>query len=188
MPDEFVRWGETWAKLHPGWAMKLWTEENLPASRFPSHLERACHLAQRANIYRYELLLREGGVYVDTDFECLRNIEELVDDCGFFAAYQTEDSVNNAFIGSEPGHPVARLLTEGIPEMAPERSRSLGANYLTPRVMGRSDVKLFPREMFYPYKWNELDRRGEVFPDAYAVHHWSSKWHGASFKLFSSCA
>jgi hypothetical protein len=35
--------------------------------------------------------------------------------------------------------------------------------------------------LFYPYDWTELHRRGETFPDAYAVHHWSSKWFKPSF-------
>ena len=26
--------------------------------------------------------------------------------------------------------------------------------------------------------WDEPERRGEPFPDAYAVHHWAESWRG----------
>ena len=41
--------------------------------------------------------------------------------------------------------------------------------------------KAVPRELLYPYLWDEMDRRNEDFaetcPEAYAVHHWASSWH-----------
>ncbi|MDQ2911487.1 MAG: hypothetical protein M3R26_00365 [Actinomycetota bacterium] len=38
------------------------------------------------------------------------------------------------------------------------------------------EVTLFPRELFYPYGWEEPHRRHERFDDAYAVHHWAMSW------------
>ena len=34
LPDEFAAYGQTWLDHHPGWELKLWTDENFPrASR-----------------------------------------------------------------------------------------------------------------------------------------------------------
>jgi hypothetical protein len=40
-------------------------------------------------------------------------------------------------------------------------------------------VTIFGAERFYPYLWDEPERAGEDFPDAYAVHHWAASWRGA---------
>jgi inositol phosphorylceramide mannosyltransferase catalytic subunit len=46
----------------------------------------------QSDIARYEILLQVGGVYIDTDFECLRNVEPLIDGIECFAA-QERDAV-----------------------------------------------------------------------------------------------
>ena len=35
MPIEFLEWQKTWTSLNPSWTLKLWTEDNLPDSRWP---------------------------------------------------------------------------------------------------------------------------------------------------------
>jgi hypothetical protein len=37
-------------------------------------------------------------------------------------------------------------------------------------------VTIFGADKFYPYLWDEPERAGDEFPDAYAVHHWSLSW------------
>src|SRR5436190_16517529 len=78
MPEDFRRYGESWRRHHPGWRMRLWTDEDLPELGDRRALERARHHAERANLVRYEVLRRFGGVYVDTDVECLRPIGPLL--------------------------------------------------------------------------------------------------------------
>src|SRR5581483_2776119 len=83
LPDEYRRYQQTWLDHHQGWELRLWTEEGLPAG-----------------LRRPELLWREGGVYVDTDFECLRSIEPLIEDAELFITLAKPDRVNNALMGS----------------------------------------------------------------------------------------
>ena len=79
MPAEFEAFGATWLQHHPGWKMKLWTEANLPPLVNRWAFQQARTLAGRSDVARYEILFRCGGIYVDTDFECLRNLERLID-------------------------------------------------------------------------------------------------------------
>ncbi len=181
-PAQFQTWGRTWLDHHPGWELKTWTEETLPPSRYPRLLARCVSLAQRANVFRYEILLREGGVYVDADLECRRNIERLIAGAEAFAARQEDDAgapdaVNNAFLGAVPGHPLLEELVADVPLAHPEVPYSLGAIFLTAHLRAYPQVRIFDRALFNPYRWDELHRRGEAFPEAYAVHHWSSKWY-----------
>src|SRR5437763_13179641 len=105
MPREFEEYGETWARLHPDWEMRLWTEDSLPEVRWREIHDTSRTGAERADILRYELLLRFGGVYVDADFECRRAIDSLIRDIDFFAGENAPHRVANGIIGAVPDHP-----------------------------------------------------------------------------------
>lgn len=95
-----VVWRRRWIDLHPNWRFAFWREGKEPAtlgpatltcehteikSSWPELLARSCHLAQRANIWRYEIVNRFGGVYIDTDIEPLRPLDDLLTDLEAFA-------------------------------------------------------------------------------------------------------
>lgn len=187
LPAEFAAFGESWRRLHPDWEMRLWTDANLPPLANQALFDSAPSFAAKADILRYELLLRFGGVYVDTDFECLKNIEPLLDGVECFVAQQKDlDAdfgkfcyVNNALMGAVPGHPLFRDLVESLPQhmasLPPDIPASYltGPHFLTTLLQAHPEVKIFSSKFFYPYTATERWRRHEKFPDAYAVHHWT---------------
>lgn len=190
MPDEFVEYGKTWEKFHPDWEHVLWTEQNMPLLQNQELYDAAEDIVPnnvgqfRSDIARYEILHRFGGVYIDTDFECLKPIDDLIVRCKAFAAWEVPDTwVNNAIMGSEVHNPFFASVSLQLPvRVATFRSRGFRPNRLTgPHLLTsvyRSKVKppitIFPKNLFYPYLFNELDRKEELFPDSYAVHHWAN--------------
>lgn len=180
MPDEFRAFGETWLRHHPGWEMALWTDANRPALRHEDRFLATSNQSNRSNLLRYELLLDRGGVYIDTDFECLKCIEPLIDGLDFFTA--CEHPVNGliapGFFGAAPGHPICRELVDGIPQCPdPLDSTHYAATmYFTSVVSRHPEARVFPPRLFYPYYGDEMHRRHEAFPDAYAAHHWAASW------------
>jgi inositol phosphorylceramide mannosyltransferase catalytic subunit len=172
LPDRFARFRESWAKHHPGWELRLWTEENLPSNvRCPAIAERLRHPAERADLLRLEVLWREGGVYVDTDFECLRSIEALLDGLDFFAGYIGPGKINNALIGAAPGHP---LLDRALDEARPREFHGYDKEATGPLLLNRivqdaPGVTIFPAPYFYPAD-------GEERATAYAIHHAERSW------------
>lgn len=162
--------------------MGTWSADNL-AGYFP-HLSDLIARCERpsnaANIYRYSLLREHGGVYIDTDFECRKSIEPLIDGEELFTAHQVDDPKNpaylaNGFFGCVPKHPALSALVDGVPRaFNPKNKFNCGPPYFT-MVMKNFLPRIFPRKLFYPYSWDELEREHDAFPDAYAVHHWGSK-------------
>lgn len=117
LPEQYQQWRETWRAFHPGWEMYLWDEEMVkrafPQGFFNEDIFREAAekklYARMANIARYEILARYGGLYVDTDSFCLRSFDQLHDDYDFYAAMEAwveGSSVNNAIIGVRPFHPI----------------------------------------------------------------------------------
>lgn len=201
LPEEYVYYGLTWQKHHPGWTQILWSDKRQEPQRgvvvntIPSPLHNealwqeapklvpAENVGQfRADLLRYEILLHYGGVYVDTDFECVKSIEPLLGGVAAFAAWETTDTwINNAIMGCEPGDLffdalVGRLASNVREHSGAKPNVMSGPQYLTRLYRElEPDLTVFPQKMFYPYLWNQLNQKGRIFPDAYAIHHWANR-------------
>src|SRR5918912_1772904 len=105
MPGECRDWIAGWLAAHPGWDHRIWSDGNRPALANEAAFRAAEVPAQRADILRYEVVLRHGGVYLDADFECLRNVEELLDGVTAFAGEEEPGQLASGVFGAVPGHP-----------------------------------------------------------------------------------
>jgi mannosyltransferase OCH1-like enzyme len=176
LPDEFVAYRETWREQHPAWEMRLWTEESLPKDlRRVEVYEKLRVPAERSDILRLELLWREGGVYLDTDFECRRPLEPFIEGLDFCVAYLKPGRVNNAFIGATAGHPI---LDRAIRELQPiERygydKSAAGPLFLDKLLKQYPEVACFAPNLFYPSTPREQE-------GAVAIHHAARSWKDQS--------
>jgi mannosyltransferase OCH1-like enzyme len=173
LPREYEAYRRSWTKHHPGWELRVWTEETLPGDLERKEIyDLLRRPAERSDMLRLELLHRHGGVYVDSDFECRRSIEPLLDGVTFFCAYIEPGRVNNALIGSIPGH---TLLERGIRELRPRTTfgpvdkEGTGPLFFNRLVSGGAGVTIFAEALFYPRTPGEAE-------GAYAVHHAGRSW------------
>jgi inositol phosphorylceramide mannosyltransferase catalytic subunit len=179
LPPEAEEFGDSWARHHPGWESRWWGDDDLRRLVPAEAIERARSHSEQSNLLRYEILRRHGGIYLDTDVECLRPIDQLLDGATAFAAWEGPESVGTAVLGAVPGHPLfedaarAALPNSGRGVNSPEAT---GPRFFTLVVADHRNVRLFDSSLFYPYRWDEPHRRSERFPDAYAVHHWRLSW------------
>lgn len=179
LPPKVELLGETWRRHHPGWEMRLWDDEQAAGLVPVDALDRCRAPAEASNLVRYAVLHRFGGVYVDTDVECLRPIDDLLSGVSAFAAWEIPHRIGNAVLGSVAGHPLFEAAAREAPATAGHSIESVEANgptYLTMLASDHRGLTVFDRELFYPFKWDEPHRRGEEFPDAYAIHHWDLSW------------
>ncbi len=179
-------WREGFRRLHPSWEMRLWTGPGdaleLRAgpevfhSALPEVLGRCCHVRQRANVWRLELLRALGGLYADLDVEWLRPVDDLLDGAsalasGFREPWEARTQVCNAVIAAEPRHPWIEACVAEIARRDPGRHLSLGSSMISAvlpgvpgvRVAGQHQIRQRPREAF-----------GEPVRGLTAVHHFYS--------------
>jgi inositol phosphorylceramide mannosyltransferase catalytic subunit len=177
MPEEFERYGRTWSEHHPGWEVRLWTDGNLPDLRHPDALERCRNEGEQSDLIRYEVLLRFGGVYVDTDVECLRPIDSLLD-AEAFVGETRPGKLGSAVVGAVAGHPGIDLLLDRASERAGvgHQAGSTGPGLLTNVLRARDDVKVFGPEVFYPFHRRRQPDQAAGRDVAYAVHHVQASW------------
>lgn len=78
MPQEYKKNVSSWNKYHPEWTVYFWDKkgmDNLVLTHYPEFkkLWKSCgHIMEFIDIVKFIILHRYGGLYVDTDIECLR--------------------------------------------------------------------------------------------------------------------
>ena len=191
LPDKFSAYRDSWLERHAGWEYKLWNLDNLDfVPQRMDLVQSAPSYAQMADVLRYEILHRHGGVYLDTDFECLRSIEPILDGVRNFSCSEDGLSVSVGIIGAQPGSIYMQRCIAALPAKVGLESPTVetGPRLLTRTLLGEGvagDFTLFPSAWFYPYGWNEPHRAGEHFPEAYAIHRWAHSWQQPDRGLFT---
>jgi FkbM family methyltransferase len=184
IPPSVMRMRDSWVSHHPDWEFRLWRPADLGWLRHQALFERAESYAQKADIARFEVIERYGGVYLDTDMECLRPIDPLLEGLDFFAGREPHGPVCASIFGAVPGFRLLRDVIASLPVSCLVHRRlnvQTGPALLTDVVdrgewERRPTVRIFAAPFFYPYDWSEPWRRGTRFPTAFAVHHWSHSW------------
>jgi len=129
IPDEFQLLSDTWKELHPSWEYILWTDKmnrDFIIQHFPDFLGKYDAYPdniQRVDAVRYFILYHYGGVYIDLDFECLENIEPLLEEATCLFGKEPDEHcrvhnkkviISNAFMACIPRHVFIRSLCEEI--------------------------------------------------------------------------
>jgi mannosyltransferase OCH1-like enzyme len=174
LPEQFAPYVESWRRHHPEWQHRLWTEETLPPGLRPEIYQRLRSPAERSDVLRLELLAREGGVYVDTDFECLRPIDPLLEGVDLFAAESKAGRVNNALIGAAAAHPAIVRARDDVRPLTRHGTVDKDGTgpFFIDRVLKEAHATIFERPLFYP---TPAEQAG-----AYAIHHMARSWKDAA--------
>jgi mannosyltransferase OCH1-like enzyme len=189
-PDEFLEYSAGWQALHPDWVTYLW--DTSVAHVLGSFCRRLCEEAPlispyayqqfRSDVLRYHLLETYGGVWVDMDLEPQLPIDSLCEGVSAWACWEEDDTwVGSSILAAERGHPwISHLLdrlqyNHRLKEPVTANTKKTGPQFITKLTRYRDDVKLYPSHYFFPYKWNELERKGQRFPASFAIHHWNHK-------------
>lgn len=191
MPHEFVATGQTWLDNHPGWEMKLWTEDNMPKLANQSIYDAAPQIVEsrligrmRSNIARLEILHKFGGVYIDTDFVSIRPIPDHYLNEPFFLPQENDRFVNNGLIGSVKGHKFLKKLIRAIPESVASQPGKPSNVTTGPHLLTRllpNNITVIPQQEVYPYGWREaVTGKTEISNTAWAHHLWAGSRYQVS--------
>jgi mannosyltransferase OCH1-like enzyme len=189
--NEFeLAWQESWREYNPDFEHVFWQDEDVDQflttmSEENQKIFHSCKtFSEKSDVLRFEIVNKFGGIYCDTDFECLKPIAPFIKDRDFVICRQNPHgpTIAGGWFASTPNHPILNKLVNGMPERIrthghKDAVEKLGPRYVTD-VIGSKNA-LEPKYL-YPYLWWEKDRANENFrktcPEAYAVHHWRMSW------------
>ena len=192
LPEECRKFLESWQRFHPLWEVRLWGDKE--AEEFPmtrrDMFEASANNGQKSDIFRAEILYKYGGIYCDTDFECLKPFDDLLY-LDFFTSSGYVDKVE-LYIGlmaSIPQHPIIGRYLNDMTGVDRHNSiwnifETTGSWYMTKCFFKEVDentegVVAFAPGFFYPWPNND---RGCLNPEkyikdfSYAIHHWAVSW------------
>ncbi len=174
-PSYFWEYSESWKKLNPDWEYRFWTNKDVEELDFDLKdlFMRTPNWGEKSDILRAELLDRFGGLYVDTDFECIKPFNDLNHKYDFYVGLEPPHdgdvtssaphiTISDALIGSTPGHPIIKKWKKLI--------RARWNEYEQRYPDGPKRVLL---RTFYPFgravisKMNDPERSNIVFPATY---------------------
>jgi mannosyltransferase OCH1-like enzyme len=185
IPEQHQRWIEGWLALHPEWEHNIWTDINRPTFTNEVQFLTADNFSLKADVARYEIVYRYGGIYLDTDFECLRSLEPLLEDVEAFIASEEPDSLKKlgvGILGATPGHPWMAELIERLPramETGWGNQHQAGPVFARSVTVGRPDVTVFPEKLIQHEERTPL-------PETYAIHHGAGSWGDAGRAKFEA--
>lgn len=128
-PEESVERVAKWVHLHPGWTFKFWTDidreppfegmekkflQEFTLHSLPREYYLAANYGEKAKILAYEILIQEGGIYVDHDMIPCKELDSLNAQLDFYCGLEKlgptilSSSVipSTSLIATRPNHPI----------------------------------------------------------------------------------
>ncbi|MCX7046397.1 MAG: glycosyltransferase [Candidatus Sumerlaeota bacterium] len=195
LPPRCAELGETWRRQNPDWEYRLWTGADVRQLNLRNReaYERAKNWGAKSDILRYELLYQYGGLYADTDFECLKPFDPLHHLCDFYSSVFSPDSCvfPNGLLASSPRNEIIQRCIEELKHISDGATeeqimQATGPYHLTrcvfdmlPRVSQK--VVIFPSVFFYPLpsecRFETLEKQRDfIMPESFAIHYWHVSW------------
>lgn len=132
--------------MNPEYKYQFYTDQEIQQyvrTHYPQYVKAFDSLipgAFRADLFRYMVLLREGGVYMDCKTSTIIPLREFLPSNTGFASFTDfdESAVQISFVASVPGHPIVqRALELAIANISEHKYGRNALDVTGPQVCGR---------------------------------------------------
>ena len=196
VPDAYKKWIKSWKRLNPDYEYRLWTDEDVASLKLPNQeaYNSISNPGPKSDILRFHILRQFGGIYVDTDFECLKPFDDL-SYLEFYTSvgYPAKVELYPGLIACIPNHPIIEKLTEEIDKVTnldflKKGVLSVTSSYFFTNLFFeiitsyQEGIVVFPPDYFYPYPNNfdgfrKVDGRKYIKDFSFAIHYWEQSWN-----------
>ena len=193
LPEDYKRYIESWRKFCPDYEIKEWNEDNfdVECNEYVKEAYQARKFAFVSDYARVCALYDEGGIYLDTDVELLKNLDDLLDNTAF-AGFESNDLISTGFLATEKGGEWVgeiKKLYNGLKFVKEDGTYDITTNVERISAMTKEKyglipqnsyqelgvVKIFPNDYFSPKDWyTGVINKTE---NSYALHHFAASWH-----------
>ena len=183
---------KSWQKHCPDYEIICWNEKNfdLSQNRYAKEAYESKKWAFVTDYVRLKVVYDAGGIYLDTDVEIIKNIDDLLENEGFMGFDEKGIIATGLGFGAEAGNRIiGEMLSDydDIPFVMPDGSPDLtpcpDRNTETLKKLGM-DVKntdqtfmgmrFLPREYLCPMDY--YTGKKEITDKTYSIHHYCASW------------
>lgn len=198
MPKFSEKCIESWKKYCPGYKIVCWNEHNFDISqnRYAKEAYDAGKWAFVSDYVRLKVLHDEGGIYLDTDVELIKPLDDLIEEYGFMGFDDSGKVATGLGFACEKGNPLIAalladydnlsfILSDGTYDLMPCPDR----NTKTIQKLGMDicnhdqifmGIRMLPEEYLCPVKYDTGKK--VLTKNAYSIHHFSASWTSKTAK------
>lgn len=192
IPKELQEYMKSWKKYCPDYEIICWDETNYDVSknRYMRQAYEAKKWAFVSDYARIDVLYKYGGIYLDTDIELVKSLDDLLK-CEFFCGFEQGGQVAFGLgIGAVKGHYILKDLLKIYEEVSFVKDD--GSLNLTPcpyyqteclkryglKTNGKyqeiKDIVVYPREVLAPENFYGINTC--YSEHTHSIHHYNASW------------
>lgn len=196
LPKEAVKCINSWKKFCPDYEIIEWNETNYDINK--NEYVKFCYENKKwaflSDYARLDIIYNEGGIYLDTDVELLKSLDNLLDCKGYIGMEQVGTINTGQGFGAVKKHPFVKENKEYYEhcKYKDERGEFI-KNICVPittkillnkgmkkinKIQNVYSMKIFPVEYFCPkiIGTNKI----KITSNTYSIHHFESSWKSNS--------
>ena len=192
LPEKDQKCIESWGKFCPDYEIIRWDESNYDVTKNP-YMKEAYDAKKWGFVPDYarlDIIYNEGGIYLDTDVELVKNLDLLLKNDAFMGFEDGEHVSPGLCIAAVPHHQTIRKLMgiyserhflkeDGTLDLTP--SPIMNTDMLVSfgliknnQIQVVADITIFPKDYFCPkdYQTGKLN----VTENTYGIHWFNASW------------
>lgn len=194
LPKSAEKCIKSWQKYCPNYEIKRWDESN-----FDVNCNEYCKFcfenkkwAFLTDYIRLKVVYDNGGVYLDTDVELLKNLDDLVKNGAYMGFQNTTEVATGLGFAAEKGHAFIgenMRYYENLNDFSALRSCPIittellvvyGLKEYDGTIQNVANMKIYPSEYLCPK--NERSGLTQKTKNTYSIHHFDASWFEKSWK------
>ncbi|MEG0180812.1 MAG: glycosyltransferase [Peptostreptococcaceae bacterium] len=182
----------SWREKLPDYEIIEWNEDNfdiekeIKGKKFLEECYKRKLWAFISDYIRLKALYEEGGVYMDTDMQILKDITHLLDSKNVFFGYEDEKHISAGIIGAVKGQKVFKdllnfyekdildtelfTIPKIITKVIEEKYKKIDYNTYEDKIY------VYDKQYFYPFSYKEEFSYECIKEDTYGIHWWGKSW------------
>lgn len=198
LPPLALKCIDSWRRYCLGYEIKEWNEDNfdIHCCKYAEEAYTAKKWAFVSDVARLHVLVNEGGIYMDTDVEALKPLDNLLY-YEAFSGFESETQIPTGIMGARKGHPLLNeFLTDYIGTCFIDKNGTYNTETNVIRITRHclryglmpnntlqtiNGFTLFPKDYFCPKDW--ATGRITLTENSYTIHHFDGSWLSKSQKM-----
>lgn len=191
---------ESWKKYCPDYILKEWNEANfdINSNQYVKEAYENKKWAFVTDFVRLYALYHEGGVYMDTDVEIVKPIDEFLSNCAF-SSFESINKIPTGLMASEKHNLwIKDLLSEydelhfvkedGTFDLTPNGERITNLSVKKYGLIKNNELQYLKNKIVTIYPWDYFCAKDtktgivNITENTYSIHHFSGSWLPSDYK------
>ncbi|MDD6559535.1 MAG: glycosyltransferase [Lactimicrobium massiliense] len=188
LPKKAVKCMNSWKKYCPDYQIIEWNEDNFDV-HMNAYTEYAYENKKFAFLSDYVRLLvvyQNGGIYLDTDVEVIKPLDDLLDNHAYFG-FETKEYVNTGVgFGAEKNNEIVKAMLDEYDQLLDGKHGVIGCPRLNTTALVKHGLiqngtlqniegaMIYPADYFNPY--DDPTGRLNKTKNTYSIHWYSKSW------------